>query len=355
MKRILIAAISLAFLFCGGASADFSYQSTSTMTGGSLLKMTRFIPGMGKLREPQTSTVLLKGNRLAMVDPKNITVYDLDKQTMTSIDLEKKTYAVLTFEEFKQAMLAMQRKLADARDSKQQAQVSFKVDIKETGQTKIVNGMPAREFLMLLSMEAQSQQQGQPGAVLGVDSDMWMADNIAGYDQIRDFYTRMGQLMNWVPGGMNLGGLSASQPGMSEGMAEVMKQAQKLKGVPVQSVTRMKGVGMTGPGGEGGEAEPRPSVSESAGRRIGGLGGSIAGGALGGMLGRRKKQDDPKQPESAPPAAAPAKPGESVLLEITTDYSNFSSAPVDASRFEVPAGFKQVEHDMKKAIREMQK
>ncbi len=34
------------------------------------------------------------------------------------------------------------------------------------------------------------------------------------------------------------------------------------------------------------------------------------------------------------------------LMEITSEMSNFSSAPVDPSRFAVPAGFKQVESEM---------
>ena len=36
------------------------------------------------------------------------------------------------------------------------------------------------------------------------------------------------------------------------------------------------------------------------------------------------------------------------LLEMTTELSSFSSNTVDASQFEVPAGFKKVDSDMKK-------
>jgi hypothetical protein len=38
-------------------------------------------------------------------------------------------------------------------------------------------------------------------------------------------------------------------------------------------------------------------------------------------------------------------------MEMTTELSGFSSAPVDPSKFEVPAGFKQVESEMMKAMR----
>jgi hypothetical protein len=36
-------------------------------------------------------------------------------------------------------------------------------------------------------------------------------------------------------------------------------------------------------------------------------------------------------------------------MEMTTELSGFSSGAVDASKFEVPAGFKQVESPMLKA------
>ncbi len=340
--------------------------------------MTRFLPGMGKLREPQTSTVMLRGNRLAMADPKQITVYDLDKQTMTSIDLEKKTYAVITFQEFRQAMEAVQRKMAKARSQGKDApQFSFKVDVKESGQSKVMNGISAREFILRMAMELQNQQQAQPGGAMSMDSNMWMASDIAGYDQIRDFYIRMGQMMNWAPGTLNLSGLSAMQPGMGEGMAEMMKQMQKIKGVPVHSVTRMKGVGMmgAGPGASGGggqgpdvggavadearrtaEREAANETYRRSGGRLGGVAGAAAGGAVGGILGGFRKKKQEEKPAQAPPSQAPeqAAAQDSVLLEITTDYSNFSTAAVDATKFDVPAGFKQVEHDMKKALRDIE-
>ncbi len=37
-------------------------------------------------------------------------------------------------------------------------------------------------------------------------------------------------------------------------------------------------------------------------------------------------------------------------MEMTTELTGFSSAPVDASRFQVPAGFKQVDSDMLKGM-----
>ena len=51
--------------------------------------------------------------------------------------------------------------------------------------------------------------------------------------------------------------------------------------------------------------------------------------------------------ESAQLAGAPAATQDAcgALMEMIVEVSGFSSAPVDASKFEVPAGFKKVEPD----------
>jgi hypothetical protein len=38
-------------------------------------------------------------------------------------------------------------------------------------------------------------------------------------------------------------------------------------------------------------------------------------------------------------------------MELTTELTGFSSAPVDMAKLSVPAGFKQVDHDMSKALK----
>ena len=69
---------------------------------------------------------------------------------------------------------------------------------------------------------------------------------------------------------------------------------------------------------------------------------ALAGAALGrfGGLGRKKDKDE---------TASDGKPtGPAILIETTSESSGFSSAAVDASRFEVPAGFKQVTPDSRR-------
>ncbi len=59
-----------------------------------------------------------------------------------------------------------------------------------------------------------------------------------------------------------------------------------------------------------------------------------------GGFGKKKKQDEP------PPAAnsgTSAQPAAAVLVESNTQLTSFSQAAVDASQFNPPAGYKQVE------------
>jgi hypothetical protein len=81
--------------------------------------------------------------------------------------------------------------------------------------------------------------------------------------------------------------------------------------------------------------QPAPSV------------GSAIGGALGGRFGLGRKKTSSDQP---PPAKQDGSGGQSggSLLEMTTELSSFSSSAVDPAQFEIPAGFKQVDNELKK-------
>jgi len=88
--------------------ADFRYDETSRITGGSIVNMTKFLGAFSKnahqMTDPVNSTVLVKGNRMAHINQQTTEIIDLDKETVTNIDHTKKTYTVVTFQEMKAAM-----------------------------------------------------------------------------------------------------------------------------------------------------------------------------------------------------------------------------------------------------------
>lgn len=345
----MTAVLALALVPCA-AVADFSYQEKTQVTGGALLKMMRFVPGAGKIKEPVYSQVYLQQGRMARVSDREIDIIDLNKEMMLHIDLEKKTYSAITFDEYRRAVAAMAEKMAQQMGNKnQQAIADMRLSVKDGGENKVIQGLPAKLMKLHLEMDLKDQKSGQTMTTT-IDVDEWRTPKVAGYEQIQAFYMAFAEKVGMGPESMRTMQLAMGQAGTAEGMARLAKEASKLEGVPLVQVTRMMGLGVDIPdvempsGAEVGGAAAESAAGAALGRlgRLGGLGG----------FGRRKKQEEPPPP---PKKADEAKKGPSVLLEATTENSNFSTAAVDSSKFAVPAGFKEVEHEMKKVLREMQK
>src|SRR5687768_10508812 len=101
-----------ASLLCVAARADFSYEQTSKMTGGAMMGMMRVAGAFSKAaREPMRSTVMVKGDKMAMVSADRINIIDLGAETFTDVDMAKKTYATITFAEMGRAMQKMAEKM----------------------------------------------------------------------------------------------------------------------------------------------------------------------------------------------------------------------------------------------------
>jgi hypothetical protein len=234
MTRVLLA-VGRAFWIIAAPCllrADFSYRESTRINGA---------------KTPVTFTRLIKGNRMAQIVKGQIVVIDLDKQNITQIDLAKKTYSVMTFEQTKQVMDK------SALGAQVQATVA-NVSVKTTGRTRTMGMLPAKETMLMLTMEG--------GVTITVDT--WMA-TVPGYDEVREFQRKLGEKLGYGFGsGVSL-----------EGFAEVAKQMSKIDGAPVETTSQ-------------------------------------------------------------------AASGGQVLSQAVTDLSSFSSAPLDASRFDVPFGFKQV-------------
>jgi hypothetical protein len=353
-----------------GAFADFSYDQTSKITGGAMQGMMKFAGAFNKqLREPMVTTVAVKGNRMANISKESINLIDLDAQTITDINLKDRTFSTITFAEMTAAMQkAMERVNKDM--AAQGADAKWNINVKDTGESQTVNGLPAKRFVIDVEMAATDQKSGQSGA-MNTSMDMWMTPSIRGYDEVKRFYEAMAEKMAFTPGGM---GMAMGRADMAKGMAQAYKEAAKMDGIPVMQVIRMgpkltpeQQAELAKAQQEQANQPPPPTASEAAGNAAGnaaagaalgrlGKAGAI-GGALGGFGGfGRKKKEQPQEQAQAPaqqqaPAQTASASSAGSLMEMTIESSNFSSAPVDASKFAVPAGFKEVEHSMKKMLK----
>lgn len=367
--------------------ADFHYEEKTQITGGSLVSMMKMMGTFSKqarqATDPILSAVYVQGNRMARVNSLTTEIIDLDKETITNIDHTKKTYTTMTFQQMKEQMEAAMRKAKEeqAKRSSEPAgepaaqennvDMNFDVKVRNTDATKEVAGLSTKEAILAMTLEGRDKKTGEKGA-MAMTNDMWMAPEIPGYAEVRDFQVRFAKKMGQVMGGAMNMQMLAMQPGMGEGMAKMVEEMSKLKGVPMLQVMRM---GMTANGAPLAAASEAPlpatpdvampsgsdiagSVADNAANsaqqsaanklasKMGGF-GSVASGlpSFGGFGHKKKAQpaaEAPAESTAASPNTDPSAAQSSVLMESTTEITSFSQGAVDASRFEVPAGYQQV-------------
>jgi hypothetical protein len=363
--------------------ADFRYDETTKITGGSLVSMAKLAGMFSKqshqITDPVNSTILVKGNRMAHINQDTSEIIDVDNETITHIDHTKKQFSVVTFQEMRAAMEEAAKQVQKEQPAQQTAnapsapppELKFKVNVTNTGASKQVAGLSATESILKMSMEAKDQQSGQTGN-MAMTNDMWMAPEIPGYGEVRDFNSRMAAKMGTVFSGAAPSLMSPqmlkAQPGMFSGMADMAKEMSKLKGVPVSQIMRM---------GSTADGSPLPAASEAplpqsngptagsvagqaasnaadsatntatsnAENKVGGHMGSFGGvpSSLGNLgLGGFHKKKQQQQ------AAAPSNQNWMVLMESSTEMTNFSSASIDPLLFNVPAGYTKVPSEYQK-------
>ena len=323
-----------------------------------MLQMLRFVPGAGKLREPQTSTVAVQGNRMVHKGPLQTQIIDLDKRTITTINTEKRTYSVMTFDQMKQAMEEVSAKLQNAKqqNANQAAapDLSIDADIQQTGQTRNIEGYDTKEAILTMSMTMTDPRSGQSGA-MALKMDMWIAPEVAGYSEMRDFYKRMAKEIDWMPGGMAL----LNRPDMARAISKMMAQGGAVDGTPIQEIMSIRPAATPGSPNStapppaqqnttknNSQQSPSAAVASALSGRLGGFGG----------FGRKKQSSSsqsaaPAPAQDAAPASGPSSSSDASLIEMTMENSGFSAAPVSSSLFEIPSGFREVPPDLPRAGR----
>jgi hypothetical protein len=362
--------LGLCLLLAQPLLADFRYDETTAITGGSIVGTMKFAGAFSKdakqALQPTTSTVLVKGNRMARINPERTEIVDLDKETITRIDHRTRQYSVLTFQQMKQQMEEARRRAQEEQAKRQPApppqgtnppppQMNFKVNVRNTDATKVVAGLDTKESILTMALEATDRQSGQTGA-LAITNDMWMAPEIPGYGEVRDFNRKLALKMGPIFADAFRPALASMPSGSAQGMAEMVKETSKLSGVPVMQVMRM---------GSTANGQPLPAASESPlppsnGPATPGAGevakesatSAIAGklglGGLGGF-GRKKKQEQPAEQPPQDQSQTNPNATQSVLLESSVELKSFSSAPIDAGQFSVPEGYSEVPADLNRS------
>jgi len=377
--------------------ADSTYEHTSQVTGGQFINAIKNIPFAPKsvkaLTEPTTETTMVHGNQKAIVSKDYTEIWDLDKEVIIHIDNTRRTYSVVTFADMRKMIAEMPAKMAEmqqqmkaqqAQMKQQQGQAAavppnlkfdFTVDVKDTGQTKMIDQYNAKQQIMTMKMTVTDTNNPGTNIVYAFTDEIWTTQDLpTEMKDVRDFDMRFGQklmqgmdtkdlmgtMANMRNGGqMAMAQLFGAQPGASDAFAEMQKQLAKITGTRLVEITRMGG---SGTGIDNQQGASGANGGQPANNNGNGSGGntsttnvtspsSVLGGALMGAWRKKKaqqQQDNP--PASTAPAGTPGQPQDVTLMEMTVSTHAFSSAPVSPAAFQIPAGFKQVESPMEQMM-----
>ena len=345
------------------AHADVTYQETTQITGGSMVGMLKMVGAFSsqakQLNGPMISKVMIHGSRMVRSGLHLTQIIDLDQQTITSIDNDKHSYSVVTFQQMEQqfAKMTTQAKGTTAPGSSG-AQMTFDAHITSSGATRQIDGQSATESLLSVTM-ASTQPEANKGG-MAATSEIWSVADFPGLAELRAFNQRLSQELSVQMEASSISSLLSSQPGGAQAVEELKKESAKMSGYPVLQVMR---VGFTADG----KPLPPPSsapltqssdqgsstaasitkevatgtaaqtASDQMGR-LGTFGRALSGSTMGSLMHHTQK--------AAPSAAGTPDAAAGVLLEMQTQTSAFSIAPVDTAALEVPAGYKAVSSPM---------
>jgi hypothetical protein len=330
--KILASLLFLALIFpIALLQADVKTEEKSLVKfEGFLGKMMGMFGGKAA-KEGIVNTVAVRGNRKAVMNDTNGEIIDLSEEKVYSLDLSKKTYTVQTFADIRRKMLDAQEKAAkaakgekpEARPQNQEMQMEMDFSMKESGQTKVINGFNCREVIMTIAMRQKGKTLEDGGGTV-MTSNIWLAPEIPALKEIAEFDRRYWQKLD-LP---NTFGVDAEQmaaalamyPGLKEMMTKSQSQQVDMKGTAILTVTTMEAV----------QSAQQAAAAEKKQDDQGGGGGITSVRGLGGLIGKRLA---PKKDESAAKTRNTIMTMNHELLKAVNAASDSDTA--------IPAGFKE--------------
>jgi hypothetical protein len=278
----------LIIMLCATATAyaDFSYNMAQKTQGSP-----------AAAAGPNLTRFVYKGQKMMTDRSAAATIVDFDAQTITNINKTQKTYSVMKFSEVGQGL--------------KQTDIDAKIEVKETGQTKMINGFSASE--MVMTMEVDNPQMSQAGMKMQMEIDIWRSSDVPGAREVKAFYQRNGPNFPWAAIG------SSGAQGMQKAMADMQRKMADAGGVTLLTTVRTKSAG----GGAQADKMQKARAQLEALIQQGGPAADAARQALARM-----------------PAATA---GGGALFEMTMESSDFSTSSIPDSTFAIPAGFQKVD------------
>jgi hypothetical protein len=332
MKRILsTAALALVMATATApAYADVKKEERNHVSfSGMLGRMANFFGGKSA-KEGVISSVAVSGDRKMTINGENTgQIVDLREEKIYDLDLRRKTYKVTTFEELRRQMReaeAKARENASRQPKEEQPQnqgkeMEIDFDIKNTGQTKAINGFDTRQVIATITVREKGKKLEESGGlVMTVDS--WLTKAVS-LKEIADFERRYYEKLAGPVSAVDAQQMATAMtmyPGLKEAFARLSRE--DFGGTAIQTTTTVdsvKSAEQTKAAGSAAQSDERANPAS-------------IGGAIGGFMRRRQQQ---KEQEAA---AAGVNPARATFMTMNNEVLKIASN-VTAADVAMPTGF----------------
>ncbi|RPH94819.1 hypothetical protein EHM69_06330 [candidate division KSB1 bacterium] len=240
----------------------------------------------------------------------------LDKEVIWALDHKKKTYTEMTFAEFREMMKKGMKEMEgmegaeeEAPDTTAEEMYTWTVEDKSDPQPKTILGYSCKNAHIV----ATGVNKNEPNDQVIITFNMWNSTEVPGAQEITDFQTRYMKAL-----GLDIEALT---PGLMQAVMLYQKQfeqlveaAKKAPGEPVQNLIEIKRQQLKG-------VSLKKAVSEGAKEEL-----------LGKLPFGKKKKEEKK--EEKPEWEMKVK------FSVNTELTQAAASAVEATRFDVPAGYK---------------
>lgn len=351
MTRLAI----LLALLCSSVAAwgDASFTRTSEVKlGGALGTAVNVMAKLGGAPSETVERVFVQGDKMRTDEGETSTIMDIGARRTLILHHEDKTYTELPFDMYRSVMKGglqarpqvqgsgQQQYAAQDQGTEVEVEVDFDVEVTPTGKKKKLKGHDKKASEVLSTVTVDFKGEAQAAAAdtaqevegqIVVASQLWMMQEIKGYDQVEAFQRKLGAAF--------LGEMQISQgqatamrdaflsdPRIGEGLKKAAEEQEKIEGFEVSSTTHVVLV----PGALEYDADKVWTKK----KKKGGFGGFAAGLAKQAALAKAGAGDEEGE---APPAE------QTTLVTVKKKLSKASTKKLDAALFAVPKGYSKRE------------
>ena len=326
MKRLLRVAAVLIPLFTFAVVHTYADVKTREFTNVKFEGMLGRMMGMfgGKAaKEGVTSNAAVKGNRKATLNDLTGQIIDLSEEKVYDLNVKKKEYTVRTFEQIRQKMKEEAEKAKQDAAKEEPAQkgepqkpaqeYDIDFDIKETGQKKQVIGYDTHETVATITVREKGKTLEDAGGIV-LTIDTWLGPAIPEMKELAEFdiryYKQLAGPQMTTMSPEQTAQVMALYPMFGAAMQRMQKDAGKMSGTPLETVTKLEAV----------KSADQMTQSQQSSQ-------SSGGGGISGMLAKKMMK------QQAPTQRATVFTSTHQVLEV--------SKSVAASDLAIPADFKE--------------